>query len=120
MRPSGFLRRILHLKPLSFGLWQRLVIGYLRHKIRNIGAEAMNQLVFCHTRILDGVMKKCGHQEIRVGFRECARDQLGDFEKVIDVRLPGFAFSFLIGVLFSGKMGSGKDGVGLVSGHFSV
>jgi hypothetical protein len=41
---------------------------------------------------------------------------------MVDVRLPGFAFSFLVGVLFGGKMGSGKNCVELVVGvgHFSV
>jgi hypothetical protein len=41
LRANGFLGRIFHLKALSFGFWQRLVIGDFRHEIRNIGAEAV-------------------------------------------------------------------------------
>jgi hypothetical protein len=40
-------------------------------------------------------------------FRECER--IGDFEQIIDVWLPCFAFAFLVGVLFGDEVGSGKN-----------
>jgi hypothetical protein len=41
LRSNGFLGRVFHLKALSFGFWQRFVIGDFCYKIRNIGAEAL-------------------------------------------------------------------------------
>jgi hypothetical protein len=41
---------------------------------------------------------------------------------MIDVWLPGFAFSFLVGVFFCGEVGTGKNCIELIIGvgHFPV
>jgi hypothetical protein len=53
---------------------------------------------------------------LKTRFRHCARNQLGDFNRMIEYTAPGFPFSLLVGVLLGGELGSGKNCVELVVG----
>lgn len=101
--PNGHRRRVLELQPPPLCLGQRHVIGELGNKIRNVGTETLHEFLFGHIRVLDYVMEKRRHDQIGIGFRDSHRNQLSDFDQVVDVRFGGGALSSLIGVLFGGE-----------------
>jgi hypothetical protein len=54
-------------------------------------------------------MQQRGHNQVGIEMGGRAREQFGDFEQVIDVRLGGAAFAPLGGMAFGGKAGGGED-----------
>ena len=55
--------------------------------IGHVGGEALDQLVSGGGRVLDGVVQKRGDYQIGVRYRERTRNQSGDFDQVVEVRL---------------------------------
>jgi hypothetical protein len=49
-------------------------------------------------------MKKGGNDEIGIRLGQRCRNQMGDFEEMIDVRFSGHSLPFLTGVLLGGEV----------------
>lgn len=54
-------------------------------------------------------MQKRRNHKIVVWFGERCGNQFSDFDQVIDVRLASGPFAFLLGMLFSGKVGGFEE-----------
>jgi hypothetical protein len=87
------------LPPLSFGLWERSVVGHLRDKLCNVRSESL-QIVLGHTCVLDDVVQERSDHEVRVRFGKRIRDQSGHLQQMVDVRFFSDALPPLWGVSF--------------------
>jgi hypothetical protein len=85
---------------LSFGPWERFVVGHLRYKLGNVRSEHMQQIILRHTCVLDDVVQERSDHEARVRFGKRIRGQSGHLQQMVDVRFLSGAPPPLCGVSF--------------------
>jgi hypothetical protein len=69
--------------------------------------------------IFDGVMQERSHHEVRVRLRQRRRNQSGNFEDMIDVRLGSGSLPFLGGMFLGGKASRSQHILYVVQFRFS-
>jgi hypothetical protein len=79
------MRRVVDLQLLARGLVERLVVGHFLDQLPNGSSKLLFQFLRCGLRVLDGVVKDCGHQRHHIGHATDVREQMRDRNRMVDV-----------------------------------
>ena len=96
LRTGRSVRGMIDLPLLAHGPRERLVVGHLRDNRADLRAESFPDLVEGNPRVLDHVVEdRCGEHD-RVRDASGVGDQVGNRDRVVDVRRPTPIFAALI------------------------
>lgn len=77
----------------------------LGNQISHVTSKTLFNFALRYAAVLDHITKKGGDSEVLIRLGDRSGDQMGDFEKMVDVRFGGGSLPFLSRVLFGGEVG---------------
>ena len=103
------MRCFLDLQLLASGLGQALVISHFLHQIGHSRPKKRFQFGAFNLGIFDAIVKQGGHEQGFVVHAVDLGQDVGHFQKVVDVGFFGFTFTSLGRVTLGGEVGGMKE-----------